>query len=132
MQNAKVLNQKDIREILADYFNVSLDQVINSKYSYIILEEKEKTNGKIHDGTDFMTKEEVTADTFENMENVTITSEDGTVEVYENPQLVHFDLFPDGYTYFRIRNLSNTEIKANNLDAQVTYTALMTDTLMED
>lgn len=49
MQNAKVLNQKDIREILADYFNVSLDQVINSKYSYIILEEKEKTNGKIQD-----------------------------------------------------------------------------------
>lgn len=49
MQNAKVLNQKDIREILADYFNVSLDQVINSKYSYIILEEKEKNNGKIHD-----------------------------------------------------------------------------------
>ena len=46
---AKGLNQKDIREILADYFNVSLDQVINSKYSYIILEEKEKNNGKIHD-----------------------------------------------------------------------------------
>lgn len=83
-------------------------------------------------GTDFITKEEVTADTFENMKNVTITSEDGTAEVYENPQLVHYDLFSDGYTYFRIRNLSNTEIKANNLDAQVTYTALMTDTLMED
>ena len=83
-------------------------------------------------GTDFMTKEEVTADTFENMENVTITSEDGTSEIYENPQLVHYDLFQDGYTYFRIRDLSNTEIKANNLDAQVTYTALMTDTLMEE
>lgn len=86
----------------------------------------------ILNGTDFMTKEEVTADTFENMENVTITSEDGTSEIYENPQLVHYDLFTDGYTYFRIRNLSNTEFKANNLDAQVTYTALMTDTLMEE
>lgn len=85
----------------------------------------------ILNGTDFMTREEVTADTFENMKNVTITSEDGTSEIYENPQLMHYDLFPDGYTYFRIRNLSNTEIKANNLDAQVTYTALMTDTLME-
>lgn len=85
----------------------------------------------ILNGTDFMTKEEITADTFENMENVTITDGNGNTEVYENPQLVHYDLFPDGYTYFRIRNLSSEEVKNNNLDAQVTYTALMTDTLME-
>lgn len=44
MQNAKVLNQKDIKEILADYFNVSAERVINSKYSYIILEEKKEDN----------------------------------------------------------------------------------------
>lgn len=85
----------------------------------------------ILNGTDFMTKSEITSDTFEGMTNVTITDGNGNTEVYKNPQLVHYDLFPDGYTYFRIRYLSNAEIKANNLDAQVTYTALMTDTLME-
>lgn len=47
MTNAKVLNQKDVREILADYFNISIERVINSKYSYIILDvEKEKTDGR--------------------------------------------------------------------------------------
>lgn len=42
MQNAKVLDQKDVRKILAEYFNVPEDRVINSKYSYIIIEKEEK------------------------------------------------------------------------------------------
>lgn len=42
MQNAKVLNQKDVRKILAEYFNVPEERVINSKYSYIITEKEEK------------------------------------------------------------------------------------------
>lgn len=42
MQNAKVLNQKDLRKILAEYFNVPEERVINSKYSYIIIEKEEK------------------------------------------------------------------------------------------
>lgn len=86
----------------------------------------------ILNGSDFMTKAELSDGTFEDMANVTITDEGGNVTTYANPQLVHCDLFPDGYTYFKIRNLSTAEVKANNLDAQVTYTALMTDTLMED
>lgn len=50
MQNAKVLNQKEVREILAEYFNLPIENVINSKYSYIIIE-KEQKNGRenIHD-----------------------------------------------------------------------------------
>lgn len=44
MQNAKVLNQKDVRKILAEYFNVPEERVINSKYSYIIIEKEEKEN----------------------------------------------------------------------------------------
>ena len=41
MQNAKVLNQKDVKDVLADYFNVPPERVINSKYSYIIIEKEE-------------------------------------------------------------------------------------------
>lgn len=41
MQSAKVLNQKDVRKILAEYFNVSEDKVINLKYSYIIINKEE-------------------------------------------------------------------------------------------
>lgn len=44
MQNAKVLNQKDIKEILADYFNIPIECVICSKYSYIIIDKEESPN----------------------------------------------------------------------------------------
>lgn len=44
MQNAKVLNQKDVRKILAKYFNVPEERVINSKYSYVIIEKEESDN----------------------------------------------------------------------------------------
>lgn len=45
MQNAVVLNQKEVREILAEYFNLPIENVINSKYSYIIIK-KEESNGR--------------------------------------------------------------------------------------
>lgn len=41
MQNARVLNEEDIKEILADYFCVSQACVIKSNYCYIILEKEE-------------------------------------------------------------------------------------------
>lgn len=44
MQNAKVLNQKDVRKILAEYFDIPQEYVINSKYSYVILEKEETKN----------------------------------------------------------------------------------------
>lgn len=37
MQDAKVVNQQEVREILADYFKVPKESVINSKYSFIII-----------------------------------------------------------------------------------------------
>lgn len=37
MQDAKVLSQQEVREILADYFKVPKESVINSKYSFIII-----------------------------------------------------------------------------------------------
>lgn len=37
MQDAKVLNQSEVKEILADYFKVPKESVISSKYSFIII-----------------------------------------------------------------------------------------------
>ncbi len=37
MQDAKILNQQEVREILAEYFGVPKESVINSKYSFIII-----------------------------------------------------------------------------------------------
>ncbi len=44
MKAAKVLNQKEIRKIIAEHFGVDEEQVINSKYSYIIIDKEEMNN----------------------------------------------------------------------------------------
>ena len=44
MQSAKVLSQKDVRKILAEYFNVPEDHVISSKYSYVIIDKEDSSN----------------------------------------------------------------------------------------
>lgn len=70
-------------------------------------------------GTDFMSENEIPISTFNGMQNVTITDNDDNTEVLNNPVLVHCDLFPDGYTYFYIRNLSDAEIKDKEIDEQL-------------
>lgn len=37
MNKAIVLKQKDIKEILSDYFNIDVAQIVPSKYSYIVV-----------------------------------------------------------------------------------------------
>lgn len=44
IQDAKVVNQQEVREILADYFKVPKESVINSKYSFIIIGYTDTTN----------------------------------------------------------------------------------------
>lgn len=44
MQDAKVLSQQEVREILADYFKVPKESVINSKYRFIIIGYTDTTN----------------------------------------------------------------------------------------
>lgn len=73
----------------------------------------------ILNGTDFMSENKIPTGTFEGMQNVTITDNDDNIEVLNNPVLVHCDLFPDGYTYFCIRNLSNAEIKDREINEQL-------------
>lgn len=42
MQNGTILNQADIREILAEFFNINKESVVNTKYSFLITEESEE------------------------------------------------------------------------------------------
>ncbi len=42
MQDAKILNQQEVREIIAEYFGIPVSNVINSKYSYIVIGTSEK------------------------------------------------------------------------------------------
>ena len=47
MQDAKILNQQEVREIIAEYFGIPVNNVINSKYSYIVIgADKEADNEK--------------------------------------------------------------------------------------
>lgn len=41
MRTAKVLSAKEVREIIAEHFGVDTESVIQSKYSYIIVDGKE-------------------------------------------------------------------------------------------
>lgn len=42
MKDAKVVDANDIKQILAEHFNVPVENVIRSQYSYIIIESKEE------------------------------------------------------------------------------------------
>ena len=51
MKNAKVLSQKEVKDILAEHFGVKPEDVISTKYSYIITESEDSKDGRenIHD-----------------------------------------------------------------------------------
>ena len=79
----------------------------------------------------FVSQEELTEDTFDgNLSTVTV--EDGEMaQEYSNCVLEH--VRQDGDVWkFVLREMTATEIKENVTDAQVLYTALMTDTLLEE
>ena len=46
MQNAKVLNQKEVKAIIAKHFNVPETKVVASRYSYMILTDDDSSEDK--------------------------------------------------------------------------------------
>lgn len=42
MKDAKVLMSSEVREILAEHFGVPVENIIQSKYSFIIVSEEKK------------------------------------------------------------------------------------------
>lgn len=48
MKNAKVIEQSDIKKILAEYFKVPESSIVKAQYSYIILESEEQKEDEVH------------------------------------------------------------------------------------
>ena len=46
MQNAKVLNQKEVKAIIAKHFNVPETKVVASRYSYMVLTDDDLSEDK--------------------------------------------------------------------------------------
>lgn len=46
MQNAKVLNQKEVKAIIAKHFNVPENKVVASRYSYMVLTDDDSSEDK--------------------------------------------------------------------------------------
>lgn len=82
-------------------------------------------------GNNFVSQAEVTEDDFTDLSQVTITGSDGTEEILKNVELNQIAHYSDGW-YFILRELTPEEIRNNNNEAQIFYTAIATDTLMED
>lgn len=81
-------------------------------------------------GNNYVSKTEITEDIFEdNLETVTIEDEEETTELH-NAELVYVKTFGDEW-WFVLKELSDAELKELSNDAQIFYTAVMTDTLME-
>ena len=82
-------------------------------------------------GNNFVSQAEVTEDDFTDLSQVTNTGSDGTEEILKNVELHQIAHYSDGW-YFILRELTPEEIRNNNNEAQIFYTAIATDTLMED
>lgn len=82
-------------------------------------------------GNNYVSETEIIEDVFsDNLGSVTIISDEGTQELHDCKlvQLAHYN---DGW-YFIIEEMTQAEITSNANEAQTFYTALMTDTLMEE
>ena len=82
-------------------------------------------------GTNYVSQEEIDENIFEgNLKEVIV--EDGESEyVLRNCELEYVRQYGDEW-WFVLRELSDAEVKAMATDAQVLYTALVTDTLLEE
>lgn len=82
-------------------------------------------------GNNYVSDVEVTEDMFYDLSNVTITDSEGNAQEYKRMELIQIAHYSDGY-YISLREMSPAQIKEIETDAQITYTALMTDTLIEE
>ena len=94
-------------------------------------------NGHILDnvtvnGNNYVSSDELTEEVFDGMETVTIRDNE-TDEITElhNAVLVALSQYPEGW-YFVLREMTEAEIKEAARDAQVLFTAIATDTLIEE
>lgn len=82
-------------------------------------------------GNNYVSKTEVTEYDFTDLSHVTITDSDGNVEEMNNAELLQVAQYTDGW-YFIIEEMSPAKIKAAANNAQILFTAIATDTLIEE
>lgn len=82
-------------------------------------------------GNNFVSLEEITEEDFGDLSHVIITDSDGNVQEIENAELLQVAHYEGGY-YFIIEAMSPAKVKALANDAQILFTAIATDTLLEE
>ena len=104
---------------------------MNTKYT-IDLGNGNVLNNMELNGNNYVSDTQLTIDIFDGMTTVTITGTDGSVKTIAHAKLVQFSLFPDGKYYIVFDKLSEDELHAMANDAQILFTAIATDTLLEE
>lgn len=82
-------------------------------------------------GNNYVSKDPITEDDFTDLSHVIITDSEGCVTEMDNVKLLQIAEYADGW-YFILEEMSLTELKAMANDAQILFTALATDTLLEE
>lgn len=83
-------------------------------------------------GNNFVSETEITADIFNgNLSKVVIEDGEGNVQEYEHMELIQIVHYKDGY-YFVLRELTQDELKAIKIQADIEYLAMMTDIDLEE
>lgn len=82
-------------------------------------------------GNNYVSIEEVTEDDFDDLSEVTITDSEGNEQVLHNMELLQVQQHEDGF-YFILAEMPEAKIKAMAIEAQVMFTAVSTDSLIEE
>ena len=82
-------------------------------------------------GNNFVSQVEISEDDFTDLSHVTVTGSDGSVQEMGECELAQVRLYEDGW-HFILRELTADEISRRDNEAQTFYTAMMTDTLLEE
>lgn len=82
-------------------------------------------------GNNFVSIEEITENDFDNLTTVIITDSNGGEQVLHNVELLQIQQYEDGF-YFILEEMPVAKVKAMATEAQILFTAMVTDTLLEE
>lgn len=82
-------------------------------------------------GNNFVSIEEITENDFDNLTTVIITDSNGGEQVLHNVELLQIQQYEDGF-YFILEEMPVAKVKAMATEAQILFTAMATDTLLEE
>lgn len=99
-------------------------------YNIELASGKEFRNLRLN-GNNYVSVEEVTEDDFDDLSEVTITDSEGNVQVLHNVELLQVQQYEDGF-YFILAEMPESKVRAMATEAQIMFTAIATDTLIEE